>query len=101
MPRKKNGPGPEPEAIPTNTTTAGTTRTACVQGTRLHRPEDGYAAPTDEDRLDAAVIAAAKARGFTVAVRCTRCSQWVVTAASVAAHMGPVCRAKTAAEVTR
>ncbi len=60
----------------------------------LHRAEDGYTAPTSDDRLDAAVIEAAKARGFSIAVRCTRCGQWVVAADSVAAHMGPVCRSK-------
>lgn len=59
-----------------------------------YRREDGYAPPTVDDRLDELVIAAAKARGFAIAVRCTRCGQWVVAAKSVALHMGPVCRAK-------
>ncbi|MCB1266447.1 MAG: hypothetical protein KDB56_18065 [Mycobacterium sp.] len=64
----------------------------------LHHRQDGYSAPTPDDRLDAEVIDAAKARGFRLAARCTRCHQWVVAAESVAAHMGPVCRAKAAAE---
>ena len=64
----------------------------------LHHRQDGYSAPTPDDRLDAEVIDAAKARGFAIAVRCTRCGQWVVAAKSVAAHLGPVCRAKLDAE---
>lgn len=63
----------------------------------MTRPQDGCAAPTAEDRLDDLVIEAAKARGFAVAVRCSRCSQWVVAAKSVALHMGPKCAAKAAA----
>ena len=61
-----------------------------------HRRQDGYAAPTAEDRADAAVLAAASERGYRLAVQCTRCGQWVVAHQSVAAHMGPVCRAKVA-----
>lgn len=64
----------------------------------LYRRQDGYSAPTAEDRLDAEVIAAAEARGFAVAVRCRRCSAWCVSPKSVAAHLGPVCRAKLAVE---
>jgi hypothetical protein len=59
-----------------------------------HRRQDGYAAPTAEDRTEAAVLAAAEALGYQLAVRCTRCGQWLVAPSSVAAHMGPVCRAK-------
>ncbi|MGV9331059.1 DUF6011 domain-containing protein [Nocardia sp. NPDC003726] len=51
-----------------------------------------------EDRLDAAVLAAARERGFRLAVRCTRCNQWVVAAKSVALHLGPTCRRKIAVE---
>lgn len=72
--------------------------TRADDSSRIHRPEDGHQAPTREDRLDAQVIADAKARGYRIAVRCTRCNQWVVADASVAAHMGPVCRSKVVAE---
>jgi hypothetical protein len=61
---------------------------------KAYRHQDGYAAPTAEDRADTAVLAAAEALGYRLAVRCTRCGQWVVSDKSVAAHMGPVCRAK-------
>ncbi|WP_039800047.1 DUF6011 domain-containing protein [Nocardia araoensis] len=51
-----------------------------------------------EDKLDAAVLAAARERGFRLAVRCNRCGQWVVAAKSVALHLGPTCRRKIAIE---
>ncbi len=70
----------------------------------LRRREDGYVPPAAGDRIDAELDAqaldAARARGFAVATRCTRCGQWVVAPKSVALHMGPVCRAKTAEAVT-
>ncbi len=91
--RTRRSPGAETRA--TSTPPSATAKdTAC-------RAEDGYQAPTVDDRLDAQVIAAAKARGFRLATRCTRCGQWVVAAESVAAHMGPVCRAKVAEAVAK
>lgn len=51
---------------------------------------------TAEDRYEAALLAEAAELGYRLAVRCTRCNQWVVAAESVAAHMGPVCRSRTA-----
>lgn len=89
---RRNRPG-NPGAATSTTTTVAT-----HEFKRLNRAEDGYAAPDPEDRLDAEAIDAARARGFAVAVPCTRCGQWVVNPKSVAAHMGPVCRAKAAAE---
>ncbi|MCB1265047.1 MAG: hypothetical protein KDB56_10750 [Mycobacterium sp.] len=77
---------------------ATSTTTTLHPESSLHHRQDGYSAPTPDDRLDAEVIDAAKARGFAIAVRCTRCGQWVVAAKSVAAHLGPVCRAKLDAE---
>lgn len=89
----RRSPGPKARA-------ASTPPSAARQSSHLHRPEDGYAAPTAEDRLDAEAVEAARARGFAVAVPCSRCGQWVVAPKSVALHMGPVCRAKTAEAVT-
>ena len=63
----------------------------------VRRRQDGYTAPDADDRLDAYVIAEAKARGFQVAIRCTACGHWLVAAKSVALHLGPVCRTKAVA----
>ena len=51
---------------------------------------------TAEDRHEAAVLAAAAALGYRLGTRCLRCGHWIVAPRSVAAHMGPVCRAKVA-----
>ena len=89
-PTRRNRPG--------NPGAATSTTPIADADSSLNLRQDGYTALTAEDRLDAQVIAEALARGFRLAARCTRCRQWVVAAESVAAHMGPVCRAKTAAE---
>ena len=49
-----------------------------------------------ELRLPADVLLAhaATLRGFRLATQCTRCGRWLVAPRSVAAHLGPVCRAK-------
>lgn len=52
----------------------------------------------EEDRLDAQVLAEAKARGFRLAIRCSRCNQWLVASKSVALHLGPTCRRKITQE---
>jgi hypothetical protein len=57
-----------------------------------HRRQDGYAAPSAEDRADAAVLAAAAERGFRLAVQCLECGRWLTDRDSVRLHLGPVCR---------
>ena len=49
---------------------------------------------TAEDRHEQKVLEEAARLGYRLATRCSRCNQWVVSSKSVAAHMGPVCRAK-------
>jgi hypothetical protein len=64
-----------------------------------HRRQDGYTAPTGEDRREAQVIAEAKALGYRLAIRCTECGHWLASPRSVELHMGPVCRGKAATNV--
>jgi hypothetical protein len=59
-----------------------------------HRRQDGYAAPTAEDRAEAAAVAAVQAFGYSIAVRCLDCGHWLANPASVSAHRGPRCRAR-------
>jgi Family of unknown function (DUF6011) len=75
------------------------TSAAHSKGSNGHTRQDGYLAPDASDRHEQRVLEQARAFGYRLAVRCTRCGQWVVAAESVAAHMGPVCRAKVAADV--
>jgi hypothetical protein len=59
-----------------------------------HRRQDGYAAPTAEDRADLAAVAAIEALGYRIAVQCLDCGHWLANPKSVAAHRGPRCRAR-------
>jgi hypothetical protein len=61
-----------------------------------HRRQDGYTAPTAEDRREAVLLAAAAEMGFRLSVQCLDCGHWLVAAKSVAAHRGPRCRARAA-----
>lgn len=88
MTRKRPAP-PQSRPIPNTTDAAKIT---------AYRRQDGYTAPTADDRADAAVLVAAAERGFRLAVQCVRCGQWLVAAQSVRAHLGPVCRTKVVAE---
>jgi hypothetical protein len=59
-----------------------------------YRRQDGYAAPTADDRADIDVLIAAAERGFRLAVQCLDCGQWLANPTSVRAHRGPRCRAR-------
>jgi len=59
-----------------------------------HRRQDGYAAPSAEDRADLAALAAVEALGYRVAVQCVDCGHWLASPISVSAHRGPRCRAR-------
>ena len=96
---KRRSRAADSPATPTLTTTTDAHHdTGSVDSSRLHRPQDGFAAPSAEDRREAGLLAELRDLGYRPATRCTRCNQWVVAAKSVALHMGPVCRAKSAAE---
>lgn len=71
-------------------------RTNGYADSSLHKAEDGYTAPTADERREAELISELKALGYTVAVRCTACNHPLVTGASVARHLGPRCAAKAA-----
>lgn len=47
-----------------------------------------------EDRKRAQLDAEARAAGYRLAVQCLDCKAWLVSAKSVAAHRGPVCRGR-------
>ena len=87
-PKTRKRPAPPQNRPPRNHT-----NTANLNG---HRRQDGYAAPTAEDRREAAVLAAAAEMGYRLAVQCLDCRHWLSNPISVAAHRGPRCRAKAA-----
>lgn len=59
-----------------------------------YRAEDGFAAPTDEDRADAELLAEAERRGYQLSCKCLDCSRPLTDRISVRYHRGPVCRAR-------
>ncbi len=59
-----------------------------------HMAQDGYLAPSAEDRLDDQVLAAAAERGYRLATWCVSCGRVLSARASLLAHMGPVCRSR-------
>jgi hypothetical protein len=85
-PRQRKRPAP-----PQNRPLRNTTSAAKSNG---HRRQDGYAAPTAEDRREAAVLAAAAEMGYRLAVQCLDCGHWLTNPISVGAFRGPRCRGR-------
>jgi hypothetical protein len=76
------------------TRTASKSRATDYSHSSLHRAEDGYQAPTPEDRAVQAAIATLRGYGYGIAMRCLDCHHPITTAASIARMRGPRCAAK-------
>ena len=85
-PKTRRSPGSEARA--TSTTPIAVTH---LNG---HRRQDGYAAPTAEDRRETAVLAEAAKMGYRLSIQCLDCGHWLANPISVASHRGPRCRAR-------
>ena len=77
-----------------NTTTDAHHDTGTVDSSRLHRPQDGFAAPSAEDRREAGLLAELEELGYGITVPCLVCRHPLTSAKSVARHIGPKCAAK-------
>jgi len=97
MTRQRRRP-PKEVAAPLPSKAATATSITAIQSSESRR-QDGYAAPTAEDRADAELLAEAERRGYRLAVRCVDCGHYVVSAASIAAHRGPKCRARAGVSI--
>lgn len=88
-PRKRKGPAP----------TAKPSRKHTNQ-TKFNRylADDGYAAPTAEDRREVALLAEAAELGYRLSLSCIDCGHPLVAPMSVSAMRGPVCRARKRAD---
>jgi hypothetical protein len=86
LPKTRKGPASAGRPLPNNIT-SGTHPS-------LYRPQDGYAAPTAEDRREAALLAIAAELGYRLATTCLDCGHWISSPISIAAHRGPRCRAR-------
>ena len=84
-----------PKGPDTNlTTTTIATATAANAKDTAHRRQDGYAAPTIEDRREHDLFAELKSLGYGITVPCLICSRPLTSKRSLATHVGPVCRAR-------
>lgn len=88
MARIRRSPGSEARATSTTTTVA------TADSIRLHRPQDGFAAPSAEDRREAGLLAELEELGYGITVPCLVCRHPLTSAKSVARHIGPKCAAK-------
>ncbi|MDQ1304723.1 MAG: hypothetical protein QG671_550 [Actinomycetota bacterium] len=80
------------------TTTDAHHDTGTVDSIRLYRRQDGFAAPTAEERTVAQAAAVLKAAGYGIAMRCLDCGHPITSAASLARLRGPKCAAKAVAD---
>lgn len=83
-PQRRNRPGRTTQAAPKS----------IAQDILSVSPDAWHEAPSAADRAEAHVLAIAYSLGYRLAVRCTRCGQWLVAPSSVRRHLGPVCAAK-------
>jgi hypothetical protein len=86
---QRKSPAPPQRRAPRNTTND-------IDST-AYRRQDGYAAPTAQDRHEARLLSEVRALGFVVSVRCRICQHPLTAPKSVAAHVGPRCAAKAVA----
>jgi hypothetical protein len=90
MKTKRNGPA---------TNGAASKNLTQVQSdSSLHRAEDGYIAPTAQDRAVAQAIAVLHEHGYGIALRCLDCHRPITSAASLRRMRGPKCAAKAVTE---
>lgn len=90
MATRENRPGTVTEAAPkTSATTQQVQRQSSV-----NRPEDGYAAPTVDDRHEAKLLDELRALGYGITMPCQACGHPLSNERSLARHIGPKCAAK-------
>lgn len=89
MPEIRRSPGSESRA-------ASTPPSADSKFT-AYRRQDGYQAPTVEDRAIAAAIAVLEQHGYGIAMRCLDCGHGIFSKSSLARLRGPKCAARAEA----
>ena len=60
----------------------------------LYRAEDGYLAPTADERREAALLAEVRTLGYGITVPCLMCRRPLTAPRSLVSHVGPVCAAR-------
>jgi hypothetical protein len=85
-PPGRKSPAPPQRRAPRNTTNAA--------DATAYRAEDGYSAPTAEDRAVARAIEVLTAHGYGIAARCLDCRHPIFSDASLRRMRGPRCHAR-------
>lgn len=57
-----------------------------------YRRQDGFAAPTADERYEFWILAEAQRLGYRLSCKCLDCSRPLTDKISVRCHRGPVCR---------
>ena len=83
---RKSGPG-KTRAASTSTATVAHDSSRSVR-------QDGYAAPSAEDRREDQLLAELQALGYGITVPCLVCRRPLTAPKSLAAHIGPTCAAR-------
>lgn len=84
MEKKRNRPGLASQAAPRSTATDFLNDS----------PDRRHSTPTADERREAMLLAELKSLGYGITVPCLICQRPLTSARSLAAHVGPVCRAK-------
>jgi len=86
-PKKRSGPSVAARAA------TKMTATVTSQSSRHYR-QDGYTAPTAEDRREDQLLAELQALGYGITVPCLVCRRPLTSPRSLRLHVGPVCAAR-------
>ena len=86
---RKSGPG-KPRAASTSTATVTRDSSRRVR-------QDGYAAPSAQDRREDALLTELQALGYGITIPCLVCRRPLTSKRSLRLHVGPVCSARATA----
>ena len=92
--RKRSSPAAADRATTRDNTTAGHHTADTDKSSRLHRPQDGYAAPSALARAVAQAKALLEDSGYGIAAKCLDCGHPIVKPASLARMRGGKCHAR-------
>jgi hypothetical protein len=98
MTKRRGRAADSPATSRFTTTTDAHHDTGTVDSIRLYRRQDGFAAPTAEERREAELLAELEELGYGITVPCLVCRHPLTSAKSIARHVGPKCAAKATTE---
>lgn len=70
---------------------------AAAFNSSLYRRQDGYTAPSADERREGQLLEELRALGYGITVPCLACNRPLSSAVSLSRHLGPVCAARSEA----